>query len=222
MSAAPQIIPLFPLPLVLFPGERMPLHIFEPRYKEMVTWCLKERRAFGVVSYLNNRISRVGCTYEVSEVTNAYDDGRYDLVGHGGDRFLIHGFDTGKAYLRGGVTYFHDMVEEEHSSAIDHMLEEIRPLFGQILDLAREEISSHPVATPVRSFGFAHYIGFELSQKQNLLEIKSEYERLVFIKNHLELVLPKLRAFEDTKVRIRSNGHFREFPPIHFSIDPGH
>lgn len=221
MSATPQIIPIFPLPLVLFPGERMPLHIFEPRYKEMVSWCLKERHAFGVVSYLNNRISRVGCIYEITEVTNAYDDGRYDLVGQGGDRFLIHGFDTGKPYLRGGVTYFHDTVEE-HSAAVDHILDEIRPLFGQILDLAREEISEHPVATPVSSFGFAHYIGFELTQKQNLLEIKSEYERLVFIKNHLELVLPKLRAFEDTKTRIRSNGHFREFPPIQFSIDPGH
>lgn len=212
-------IPLFPLPLVLFPGEEIPLHIFEPRYKEMIAECLRDGHAFGIVSYLNNRVSTVGCTCEIATVRTTYDDGRYDIIGHGTDRFLVYGFETKRSFLQGNVSYFHDEIEERHTSAIEAMLKRIEPQFLEILDLAKQEVSAHEVATPCRSFGFAHYIGFELSQKQNLLEIKSEYERLVFIKNHLDHVLPKLRAFEETRHKIRSNGHFKEFPPIQFKTD---
>jgi Lon protease-like protein len=212
-------IPLFPLPLVLFPGENIPLHIFEPRYKEMVAECLRDGHPFGVVSYLNNKVSMVGCSCEIAHVQTVYEDGRYDIIGHGSDRFLIYGFDTKRSFLQGNVSYFHDVVNSEQNDVIADMLHQIEPLFKEILQLAKQEVSIHPIDPPKRSFEFGHYIGFELSQKQNLLEIKSEYERLVFIKHHLEHVLPKLRAFEDTRHKIRSNGHFKEFPPIHFNTD---
>lgn len=212
-------IPLFPLPLVLFPGEDIPLHIFEPRYKEMISECLRDGHGFGVVSYLNNRVSSVGCACEIVSVSTTYDDGRYDIIGRGTDRFLVYGFDTKRSFLQGNVSYFHDDVDEEHTAIIDGMLDQIEPMFKEILNLAKQEVTPHAVAVPTKSFGFAHYIGFELSQKQNLLEIKSEYERLVFIKHHLDHVLPKLRAFEETRHKIRSNGHFKEFPPIQFNTD---
>jgi len=212
-------LPLFPLPLVLFPGESLPLHIFEPRYIEMVNECIRDGHPFGIVSMMNNRVSKVGCTYKINEVTTTYNDGRLDIKGTGVDRFLVHNFTTNRAFLQGSVMYFHDMVQEEHSDTIERIFDDLKPMFSEIIGLAREEIASHPVEIPVNSFQFAHYIGFEMSQKQNLLEIKSEYERLVFIKHHLDIVLPKLRAFEDTKTRIRNNGHFREFPPVHFKID---
>ena len=212
-------IQLVPLPLVLFPGEDIPLHIFEPRYKEMVDECLRDGHPFGIVSYLSNKVSTVGCTCEIAHVRTKYDDGRYDIVGRGVDRFLIHGFDTKRSFLQASVTYIHDLVEDEHDMVIDGLLEQIGPMFKEIMNLAKQEVKVNAVDTPTRSFEFAHYVGFELSQKQNLLEIKSEYERLVFIKHHLEHVLPKLRAFEDTRHKIRSNGHFREFPPIHFKTD---
>jgi Lon protease-like protein len=212
-------IPLFPLPLVLFPGEDIPLHIFEPRYKEMIAECLRDGHPFGIVSYLNNKVSTVGCTCEIAQVRTTYDDGRYDIIGRGVDRFLIHGFITKRAFIQGSVSYFHDVIEDEHTTVIDGLLEQIEPLFNEILHLAKQEVTIHPVATPTRSFDFGHYVGFELSQKQNLLEIKSEYERLVFIKHHLEHILPKLRAFEETRHKIKQNGHFREFPPIYFKTD---
>ncbi len=212
-------IPLFPLPLVLFPGENIPLHIFEPRYKEMIAECIRDGHPFGIVCYLNGKVTSVGCSCEIAQISKKYEDGRYDIIGHGVDRFLIHGFDTKRSFLQGSVSYFHDMVDEQHSASIEIMLGQIAPLFNEIMSLAKEEVAMHPVETPTRSFAFAHYVGFELSQKQNLLEIKSEYERLVFIKHHLEHVLPKLRAFEETRTKIRSNGHFREFPPIQFKTD---
>ena len=212
-------IPLFPLPLVLFPGEQIPLHIFEARYKEMVSECLRDGHPFGIVSFLNNKISSVGCTCSIAQVSTAYDDGRFDIIGMGSDRFLIHGFNTTRSFLQGTVSYFHDVVAEESTASAHRLLGEIEPLFQEILQLAKEEVSIHPVETPIHSFGFAHFVGFELSQKQNLLEIKSEFERLVFIKHHLDHILPKLRAFEETRAKIRSNGHFREYPPVSFKTD---
>jgi Lon protease-like protein len=212
-------IPLFPLPLVLFPGENIPLHIFEPRYTEMVTECLQDGHPFGIVSYISNKVSLVGCSCEIAHVSTKYDDGRYDILVTGADRFLIHRFDNKRSFLQGIVSYFHDVVDDEQSTVIDDLLEQIEPMFNEILSLAKQEVTIHPIETPTRSFGFAHYVGFELTQKQNLLEIKSEYERLVFIKHHLEHILPKLRAFEDTRHKIKSNGHFRQFPPIYFKTD---
>jgi Lon protease-like protein len=185
----------------------------------MVTECLRDGHPFGVVSFINNKVSTVGCSCDIMNVRTEYEDGRYDIVGHGGDRFLILGFDTKRSFLQGNVSYFHDEVHDEHTTVIEGLLEQIEPMFNEILTIAKQEVALHPVQTPTRAFDFAHYVGFELTQKQNLLEIKSEYERLVFIKHHLEHVLPKLRAFEETRHKIRSNGHFKEFPPIQFKTD---
>lgn len=212
-------IPLFPLPLVLYPGENIPLHIFEPRYREMVAECTRDGHPFGIVSYLNNKVSTVGCSCDIAHVQAAYEDGRYDIIGLGVDRFLVVGFDTKRSFLQGNVSYFHDVGEDENTTVIEGLLEQITPLFVEILTMAKQEVALHPVETPTRSFDFAHYVGFELTQKQNLLEIISEYERLVFIKHHLEHIIPKLRAFEETRNKIRSNGHFKEFPPIQFKTD---
>jgi len=212
-------LPLFPLEIVLFPGEKLPLHIFEPRYKEMLNECLRDGHSFGIVCFMNKRLSTVGCLYDIMEVVNRYEDGRMDIIGRGSDRFLIHGFSTTRSFLQGNVSYFHDQELENDADEVKKLLMELEPMFFQLLEYAREETSIHSVPMPKVSYEFAHYIGFDLSQKQNLLEIKSEYLRLQFIQAHINTILPKLQAFDDTRARIRSNGHFREFPPIHFTID---
>jgi Lon protease-like protein len=212
-------LPLFPLEIVLFPGEKLPLHIFEPRYKEMLNECLRDGHSFGIVCYINKRLSTVGCIYDHIEVVNRYDDGRMDIIGRGSDRFLIHSFSTTRSFLQGTVTYFHDQEDPLHSGEVQRLMSELEPMFLQMLEYAKEETSVHSVTMPKTSYEFAHYIGFDLSQKQNLLEIKSEYLRLLFIQTHMNSILPKLQAFDETRARIRSNGHFREFPPIQFNLE---
>ncbi len=212
-------LPLFPLEIVLFPGEKLPLHIFEPRYKEMVNECLRDGHSFGMVSVINKRISSVGCIYNIKDVVNRYEDGRMDIIGNGNDRFLIHSYSTNRSFLQGNVSYFHDQDGEDEQDENERLLDDLEPLFLQLMEYAKEETNIHPVRTPSISYDFAHYVGFDLAQKQNLLEIKSEYLRLLFIKNHILAILPKLQSFEETRMKIRSNGHFREFPPTHFSID---
>jgi Lon protease-like protein len=212
-------LPLFPLEIVLFPGEKLPLHIFEPRYKEMLKECLRDGHSFGIVCYMNKRLSTVGCVYDILEVVNHYDDGRMDIIGRGSDRFLIHSFSTTRSFLQGNVMYFHDQENGSDSDDVKRLMQELEPMFLQLMEYAKEETSVHSVTMPKISYEFAHYIGFDLSQKQNLLEIKSEYLRLQFIQTHMNAILPKLQAFDETRARIRSNGHFKEFPPIQFDLD---
>src|SRR5256884_6235900 len=83
------LIPLFPLDVVLLPGTPLPLHIFEPRYKEMIGECLAESSPFGVIRALEEGIAEVGCTAEIITVTKEYPDGRMDLVAEGRDRFEV-------------------------------------------------------------------------------------------------------------------------------------
>lgn len=209
-------LPVFPLPLVLFPGEKLNLHIFEDRYREMIHYCVNQKISFGITSYINNSISKVGCVSTIKRIHKVYEDGRMDIVCTGGDRFLIHGYDTSKSFLQAAVTYFHDHEEEEDLGAIR---DNIRPMLQEVVSVLEQETVLVSIPNdPIHSFRIVHLVGFELAQKQNLLEIKSEKERLKFIQKHLEQALPKYKALEDVKRKIKSNGHFRNYPPIDFKI----
>ena len=83
------LLPLFPLDLVLLPGAPLPLHVFEPRYKEMIAECLDEKKPFGVVRSSSEGVAEIGCTAEIVEVTKRYDDGRMDILTRGVERFEV-------------------------------------------------------------------------------------------------------------------------------------
>lgn len=211
------LTPLFPLQLVLFPGDKLPLHIFEPRYREMVRECLDRDMPFGLVSFIDNKVSRVGCFANIESVENAYDDGKFDIVCRGGDRFISSSYNSGKSYLQASVTRFPD--EPEPDDAVRLQMDKTLQLFEELSDLANLKFENPDLPVPKDSFGFAHLVGFDLAQKQNLLEMQSELERLQFIYEHIERSLPKLRSFKEVRETIRSNGHFREFPPLNFNMD---
>src|ERR1700739_1337463 len=104
----PDRIALFPLNIVLFPGEPLPLHIFEPRYRRMVRECLDGKSAFGMVLALPDGFVRVGCSAEILEVTKRYDDGRMDILAVGRHRFRIVELSTDDALLEGNIDYLID------------------------------------------------------------------------------------------------------------------
>lgn len=211
-------IPLFPLELVLFPGDKLPLHIFEQRYRDMVKDCLAGERPFGVVSYIDQNVSRVGCYAHIERVEQAYEDGKYDIVCRGGDRFISQSYDSSKSYLQASVTAFRDQKNEELSSEDSALLGHVLQRFEVLIELASMKFENPGFEMPTNSFEFGHIVGFDLAQKQNLMEIKSENERLEYILKHIEASIPRLEAFEDVRNLIKSNGHFREFPPIDFNI----
>jgi ATP-dependent Lon protease len=104
----PERIPLFPLNVVLFPGANLPLHIFEPRYREMVKTCLQEKSEFGMLLSMPNGVARVGCTAEIVEVVKHYPDGRMDILTVGRAPFRVVNLFSDNPLLEGHVDYLED------------------------------------------------------------------------------------------------------------------
>src|SRR5947208_1422620 len=102
------LLPLFPLDVVLLPGAPLPLHIFEPRYKEMISECLKQKSVFGVVRAQEQSVADVGCTAEILTVTKEYEDGRLDIVTQGVSRFEVMQVNDERSFLRAEVLYLED------------------------------------------------------------------------------------------------------------------
>src|SRR5207248_3107482 len=105
------LLPLFPLDVVLLPGTPLPLHVFEPRYREMISECLQGQEPFGVVRTREEGIEEIGCTAEILTVTKKYDDGRMDIVTQGRDRFEVISVNQERSFLQAEVVYLQDEPE---------------------------------------------------------------------------------------------------------------
>lgn len=197
------LLPLFPLEVVLLPGTPLPLHIFEPRYKEMIRECLTNEAPFGVVRALEEGIAEVGCTAEIITVTKEYPDGRLDLIAEGRKRFEVVELNEERSFLRAEVLLVPDepgaLVQEERVKAIQLHLE-ILSLAGAVQDLSAADQNQ-------LSFYLAGSLPLDLDFKQKLLAMRSEGERIQAVASYLETILPKLRRVARARQKAGGNGH---------------
>ncbi len=197
------LLPLFPLEVVLLPGTPLPLHIFEPRYKEMIGECLANDAPFGVVRALDEGIAEVGCTAEIITVTKEYPDGRMDLIAEGRKRFEVLELNQERSFLRAEVLLVPDepnaAAQEEKVRAIQLHLE-ILSLAGAVQDLSAADQNQ-------LSFYLAGSLPLDLDFKQKLLAMRSEGERIQAVAGYLEGILPKLRRVARTREKAGGNGH---------------
>ena len=197
------LLPLFPLDVVLLPGTPLPLHIFEPRYKEMIRECRANEAPFGVVRALEQGIEDIGCTAEIVSVTKEYPDGRMDLVAQGRQRFSILHLNEERSFLRAEVLLVPDEAdiggEEERTRAAQLHLE-ILSLAGAVQDISAADQSQ-------LSFHLAASLPLDLDFKQKLLTLLSEDERLRVLSAYLEDLLPKLRGIARRRQKAGGNGH---------------
>ncbi len=126
------LLPLFPLDLVLLPGVPLPLHVFEPRYKEMIAECLDEKKPFGVVRASSNGVAEIGCTAEIVEVTKRYDDGRMDILTRGVERFEVLQVHEERTFLEAEFT----VIEDEPGTPTSDLVQKAVHLHGEIVKLA--------------------------------------------------------------------------------------
>jgi Lon protease-like protein len=180
------LLPLFPLDVVLLPGTPLPLHIFEPRYKEMIRECLEGNAPFGVVRALEEGIAQIGCTAEIVSVTKEYPDGRMDLVAQGHQRFEVLHLNEERTFLRAEILLVPDeegtATDDERARAIKVHLE-ILSLAGAVQDLSGADANQ-------LSFHLAASLPLDLDFKQKLLAIRSENHRLRTLADYLEGILP--------------------------------
>jgi len=203
-------LPLFPLGLVLYPGERTPLHIFEPRYKEMVGYCLDEDVPFGIVLFEEEEMADIGCTARIVNVAQTYDDGRMDIVVEGERRFRLLDLYDDESYL----TVDGETIDEPEETPKRNLQQRLITQHMRLLELAGRTVRpSLYQDVKALSYVIAPNAGLSSQQKQDVLEILTENERVAYLVDHLEALIPRVRQMEDLRRRIQSNGHFKDFPP---------
>ena len=197
------LIPLFPLDVVLFPGTPLPLHIFEPRYKEVIAECLSEHRTFGVVRVLEQGLAEVGCTAEIITVVKEYPDGRLDLVAEGRQRFELVRLNQERSFVQAEVLMIHDepgTSPQADTSRVIQLHSELLAIAGAKQDLSAADPSQ-------LSFYLAGSLPLDLDFKQKLLALRSEAERVSLLINYLETIIPNLRRAATAREKAGGNGH---------------
>ena len=197
------LLPLFPLEVVLLPGTPLPLHIFEPRYKEMIGECRASNAPFGVVRVLEKGIAGIGCTAEIVTVTKEYPDGRLDLIATGRERFEILEVNRERSFLRAEVVLTPDVPGDRGAQYGARAVE----LHREILALAGAAHDLSGASEVILSFRLAGSLPLDLDFKQKLLAIRSEGERLAALTAYLEGILPGLRRAARAREKSGGNGH---------------
>jgi Lon protease-like protein len=198
------LLPLFPLDVVLLPGTSLPLHIFEPRYKEMTTECLAQQKPFGIVRAKEEGLAEIGCTAEIVSVSKQYSDGRMDIVTKGGRRFEVMEVNQERSFLQAQVLYLQD----EPGTATAEEIAQATKLHAEIMALAgAQPEASATLDQPQLSFYLAGSLPLDLDFKQTLLGMKSEVERMQAVISYFETILPTLRRTLHTRQKASGNGH---------------
>jgi Lon protease-like protein len=198
------LLPLFPLDLVLFPGASLPLHVFEPRYREMISECLDQKKSFGVVRAKEEGVAEIGCTAEIITVTRKYLDGRMDIATEGRERFEVMQVNQERSFLQAEVLYLQDAPDQATPEEIAQAMK----LQGEILALAGSSSASpSEIESAQLSFNLVGPMPLDLDFKQTLLGLKSEAERVQAIISYFEAILPNFRRTVRVRQTAGGNGH---------------
>ncbi|BFP42333.1 LON peptidase substrate-binding domain-containing protein [Flavobacteriaceae bacterium GF1] len=205
-------LPLFPLQSVFFPGETVPLHIFEERYKQLINDCRDEAITFGIPVFINNTVE-YGTEVQLVEVVNTYDSGEMDVVCIARQVFKILTFDNemeGKLYA-GGIVEFLDSNNDAELSLRKEVYDKMKKLY----DLMSVQFPTIPL-DKFNSYAFGHKMGLSFEQEYELLKLSNETQRLQYIATHLDTTTTVLEQINRTKAVIEMNGHFKNFDPLDF------
>jgi len=205
-------IPLFPLNLVVFPGEELNLHIFEPRYKQLVNDCLETKTTFGIPSYVLTKIE-YGTEVKIREVSRTYDDGRMDIKTEGLRIFRVQDFQNpwnNKLYSGGPVELI--PMKDDSDAQLGLKLMELCLELFEWLHMEEEIRIDHPDDI----YRVIHKIGLRPEEEYDLIKMTKESERQQYLVGHLERLIPALERAEKAKEKIRLNGHFKHFDPLKF------
>ena len=205
-------LPFFPLSLVIYPNEKLNLHIFEPRYRQLINECLDTGNRFGIPSYINGRLPGYGTEIEVLGLYKRFDDGQMDIKTRGVRVFRILTFDnpvSEKLYAGGRVIFPQDAPQTEG------VLPELLLQLSRLYSLLQTEVNFDAEVYPF-SYQVAHKVGLSVEEEYQILTIEKETNRQRFLLKHLNKVIPVMSEMERTKDRIKMNGHFKNLDKLDF------
>lgn len=204
------ILALFPLQLVAFPGEPLNLHIFEPRYRQLAKECNETGMHFGIPAFIDGKLQVYGTEMQLLSIEKTYSDGKLDIKTKGIGVFKIEEFfdkAPDKLYAGGRVQYVEDNANGDIvlSNQIVKNLEELYRIMN-----IRKEI---PDTADFKTFDMGHHVGFTVEQEYEMLKLTAELDRQEYMLAHLERLIPTVRQMEDLRKRVQMNGHFKDLIP---------
>jgi len=204
-------IPLFPLKIVVYPGEALNLHIFEPRYKQMIGECLEQKKPFGLPPFIgaDHVETDLGTLMEITELAAQHPDGTMDIRTRGVNVFRILqpiAEIPDKLYSGAIVTYPDNIMENGDDRLSRMIIAEVKRLY-ELLNVAEKFPAG---VDKMLSYEIAHFVGFSIQQEYELLGLFTELQRLEYIRRHLNNIVPVIKELEEMKDRIQRNGHFRD------------
>ena len=205
-------LPLFPLNLVAYPTENLNLHIFEPRYRQLINECLEEQKTFGIPAFINNKLPGYGTEMKILSLSKSYEDGRMDIKTKGLKVFRMLNFQNpvpNKLYAGGRIAYVED------TDTPDGVISELLLQLDRLHHILQTKVDFDTQLKPF-SYQVGHKVGFSQEEEYHLLTIDSETERQRYILRHLNKVVPVMSEMERTKARIKLNGHFKNLDPLNF------
>ncbi|MEH6408289.1 MAG: LON peptidase substrate-binding domain-containing protein [Leeuwenhoekiella sp.] len=208
-----QMLAMFPLELIVFPDEKLALHIFEDRYQQLIKDCEDETITFGIPAYINRKML-FGTEVKIDRVVKRYPSGASDIVCKGLRVFQIKSFYNtlgDKLYAGANIEYLPNL-EDGTLSQRRRFMVLVKDLY-EALDVKLPEFD----AALVNSYSFAHKIGLALEQELKIIQMESESDRFAFLIDHLSVTLPVVKQINRTKELIKMNGHFKNFDPLDFT-----
>jgi len=207
-------IPIFPLSIVVYPGEKLNLHIFEPRYKELITDCLQKQKPFGIPTVIKDKVAEMGTIVEIKEVSKTYEDGRMDIKTEGVGIFKILEIvkELPEKLYSGAIVNYPVQVSKRSPAKMKLILTGIRALhqkLGVTKDFGKPD-------NELMSFDVAHHAGLSLEDEYRLLELPQELQREEFLKRYLVKILPIMEHMDLLKGKIKMNGHFKNLEGFKF------
>jgi Lon protease-like protein len=200
-------IPIFPLSIVVFPGEELNLHIFEPRYKQLISECYASKKPFGIPAVIENNMQDLGSMVEITEMSKIHDTGEMDIKTKGVKIFRILEViqEVPDKLYSGAIVNYPDNFEKGLAGVMQKIMKSIRDLH-QLLKVNKK---FNKEDGDITSYDVAHHIGFSLQEEYELLGLFDEKQRQEYLKRHLTKVIPMLAGMEQLKEKIKGNGHFK-------------
>ncbi|MDP4264738.1 MAG: LON peptidase substrate-binding domain-containing protein [Bacteroidota bacterium] len=203
-------IPIFPLGIVVYPGEDLNLHIFEPKYKQLITECREQKKPFGIPTVLENKMGDFGSLVTIKEISLVHDNGEMDIKTKGEKVFRILEVirKVPDKLYSGAIVNYPDTYEQGNVELMRKVMAGIRDLH-RILKVSKE---FNKPDEEMRSYEVAHHIGLSLEEEYELLGLFDERQRQEYLKRHLTKVIPMIAGMEQLKEKIKLNGHFKNLP----------
>lgn len=211
-------IPVFPLGIVLYPSEKLHLHIFEPRYKQLIRECFDLKKPFGIPTVLKNQLQDMGTLVEITEIVQEYENGELDINTEG-----IKVFRTlevikqvpEKLYSGAIVNYPENKMDDGDNKLMQSIVAGVREVH-RLLNISKDFTKADHL---LGSYDVAHHMGMSMEEEYEFLGLLRERHRQEYLKRHLQKVLPMLMQMEQLKEKVKLNGHFRNLSPLDLNIE---